>query len=351
MSKVKLAICMKDLEYQERFVNCFMNHYNRQYELHVFTNQHQLREVTNMEYAVIITEEYTTDEMADFVEKGEVILNLTENTAKQQVISGTNLVNTEKYQEIYKIAEVIESLTVEKMSMGSRYINVTENTCIGLYSLTQEMYQAPFAALLAKIHGAYHKTIVLDLQNYSGLGEIEEGMASMGLEDMLSVVHTGNYSRSRILEGIHHEAEWDYIGPTQNSQCLAEGSQELYAKLIKLLIQELGYQKIIINFGSVFLGQLDMMAECEVLYLLCGKDVDGHWRENRFFYELSRHGKENLLQKIKKVEIPKSSGREGSWNALAEKWSWDPLGELLRQTSREGENPWSSYVNPFAVGC
>ena len=76
MNKTKLAICMKDLEYQKRFVNCFMNHYKHQYELHVFTNLEQLSSVDSLEYAVIITGEYTTDELAVFVEKGEIILRL-----------------------------------------------------------------------------------------------------------------------------------------------------------------------------------------------------------------------------------------------------------------------------------
>ena len=60
---------MKDLEYQTRFVNCFINHYNHQYELHVFTALEQMETITPKEYAVIITGEYTTDEMLHFVEK------------------------------------------------------------------------------------------------------------------------------------------------------------------------------------------------------------------------------------------------------------------------------------------
>mgnify|MGYP002734847886 CR=1 FL=1 len=73
MNKTKIAICMKDLEYQMRFVNCIMNHYNHQYELHVFTNPEQLLEAKPKEYTVIITGEYNTDEMAEFVEKGNWI--------------------------------------------------------------------------------------------------------------------------------------------------------------------------------------------------------------------------------------------------------------------------------------
>lgn len=329
MDKPRLAICMKDLMYQARFVNCFMNHYKNLYELHVFTDLDQLKEASPLEHAIIITGEYTIEDMVNFVERGEVILNLTEDFVEKKDALVENFICTEKYQEVYKIAEIIELLAADKIHaqdtiLGKQYEK------IGIYSLTQEAYQIPFAALFGKIYGEQQKVLVLDLQNYSGLREQEE--FSMGLEDLLSVVTTGNYSKSRILECIRHEADWDYVCPVQNNQCLAEGSKELYGALIELLVQELGYQKIIINFGSSFLGQLDMMEQCQRIYLLCGKEPGGCWREEDFSKELARLERGTLLQKLQKIEIPQISSREVTWRALVEKWNWGHMGEYLRGT-------------------
>ena len=329
MKKPKLAICMKDLEYQARFVNCFMNHYKNRYELHVFTHLDQLKEANPMEYAVVITGEYTIEDMMDFVERGEVILNLTEDFVEKEDALVENFVCTEKYQEVYKIAERIERLAADNIHAQDTVFGKPYEK-IGIYSLTKEAYQTPFAALLGKLYGEQQKVLVLDLQNYSGLGEQEA--FSMGLEDLLSAVTTGNYSKSRILECIRHEADWDYVCPVQNNQCLAEGSKELYDALIELLVQEFGYQKMIINFGSAFLGQLDMMEECKRLYLLCGKEPDGCWREEVFSRELSHFERETLLQKLQKIEIPQISSREMTWRALAEKWNWGHMGAYLRST-------------------
>jgi hypothetical protein len=331
MNKTKLAVCMKDLEYQKRFVNCFINHYKHQYELHVFTNLEQLLRVDSAEYAVIITGEYTTDEIADFVERGEILLNLTENLLETRDASKTNLVYTEKYQEVYKIADVVERLVTETgAGQGVKYRDVACE-CIGIYSLTQEMYQIPFAALLGELHGGNQKVLVLDLQTHSGFSAMAEGMTSMGLEDLLSAVISGNYSRGRILECIRHEASWDYIGPVQNSQCLVEGTKTDYDVLLKLLVEEIGYQKIIINFGTAYMGQLEMMEQCQQVYFLSSKDAAGSWRETAFLEELARQEKEVLLQKIRKIEIPLSTYREAEWKPLVEKWNWGYIGELLRQ--------------------
>lgn len=334
MNKTKLAICMKDLEYQTRFVNCFMNHYKNLYELHVFSQLEQLKAATPLEYAVIITGEYTTEEMTNFVERGEIILYLSEWCAEGPDEILDNYIRMEKYQEVYKIAEMIERLTADRMpkqceSAGNGY------EMIGVYSLSQEAFQIPFAALLGKIYGEQEKVLLLDLQNYSGLREDDE--QSMGLEDLLSVVMTGNYSRSRLLECIRHEADWDYVYPVQNNQCLAEGNRETYEDLIKLLVKELGYKKIIINFGAIFLGQLDMMEQCRQVYLLGKQETGASWREEAFSRELAHMERTALLQKIKRIEIPVYSVRETSWRVLMEKWNWGTLAEGLRSSiTKEG---------------
>ena len=327
MNKPKLAICMKDLEYQARFVNCFMNHYKNMYELHVFPHLDQLKEENPLAYAVIITGEYSLEDMMNFVERGETILNLTEDFVEKKDALVENFICTEKYQEVYKIAELVELLVADKIrGQDSSFEKSYE--IVGVFSLTQEAYQTPFAALLGKIYGEQQKVFVLDLQTYSGFRE--EDAFSMGLEDLLSAVTTGNHSKSRILECIRHEADWDYVCPVQNNQCLAEGSKELYDALIALLVQELGYQKIIINFGSAFLGQLDMMEQSQRIYWLCGKEPG--WREEAFSKELARLERGLLLQKLQKIEIPQISNREMSWRALLEKWNWGYMGEYLRGT-------------------
>ena len=331
MNKTKLAICMKDLEYQTRFVSCFMNHYNHQYELHVFTSAKQMEESNSMEYAVIITGEYSTEEMTIFVERGEIILNLKEDFGNEKESLDEKLVQTEKYQEVYKIVELIQRLVADKMPGKGNSHQKSGYEMIGVHSLTQEMYQAPFVALLGKIYGEQQKVLVLDLQCYSGLSDMEEGMASMGLEDLLSVASTGNYSKSRMLECIRHESNWDYICATQNNQCLAESTQELYNTMIDILVREFGYQVIIINFGTMFFGQLDMMESCQCLYWLGGKAGELNWREKMFEYDLKRREKEHLKQVIQRVEIPTNQKREVNWRVLMEQWAWGSLGEGLRQ--------------------
>ena len=325
---------MKDLEYQNRFVSCFMNHYNHQYELHVFTSPSQLEEAGRMEYAVIITGEYNTEELTIFVERTEIILVLEENFDREN-LSEEKIIYTEKYQEVYKIVELIERHGVNILPGKRSGTQSKKFEMIGIYSLTQEIYQAPFAVLLGKIYGELQKVLILDLQSYSGLRDMEGESFSMGLEDLLSVAQSGNYSKNRMLECIHHEGNWDYICPVQNHQCLAEGTKELYERLIDRLVQDLGYEVVIINFGDVFWGQLDMMEICHSYYFLTGKSDRGNWRELLFEEELLKQGKENLIQTMQRIEFAQTVNREIKCRTLAETWTWGEFGELLRQQRKK----------------
>ena len=318
---------MKDLEYQSRFVNCFMNHYKHLYELHVFTQLEQLKESKSLEYAVIITGEYSIDEMTNFVERGEVVLDLLEFPEAKLYGDEANYICMEKYQEVYKIAEKIERLSAEWMQQAD--VNPEKGyEIIGIYSLSQEAMQIPFAALLGNIIGEQEKVLLLDLQHYSGLGEYEEG--AMGLEDLLSVALSGNYSKGRLLECIRHEGNWDYAYPVQNNVCLTEGNQSLYENLIQILTNELGYKKIILNLGAIFEGVYNLMDACTAIYLLSAKTDEQKWREQVFTREVSRLGKETLLKKIKSVVLPDIPREVRNWKHIVEKWSCMAFAETLR---------------------
>ena len=339
MDKVKLAICMKDQEYQARFVNCFMNHYQYMYEVHAFSSLDELNMSASLAFAVIVSEEYSMKEMTCFVEKGMKLLFLTEEArekeCKSEDFSSEMISYTCKYQEVYKIAEIIQRMTAN--GNGRLHLQGVKegNKRTGVFSLSKEKYQIPVVALLAEIYGEQEKVLVLDLQSYSGLVEMENDSMHMGLEDLLSVAMTGNYSKSRVLECIVQRDKWDYIYPVKNVECLAEGKMELYEEILEFMEQDLGYQRILINFGTAFNGQLEMMDHCDFFYLLSGKESSGEWRETSFLDVLERREKKKLRYRLKMIEIPKVPTITVTWENLIEKWRWSDLGESLRSAVRK----------------
>lgn len=312
MGRASLAICMRDQKYQERFVKCLINHYKQWYEIHAFTEMEEIDPTKQHTYNVVIQEEPSDEKLSFFV--GET---------KQKVL-------VDKYQEVYKIMEEIESYI--STELGQSKVTSTEKKAvekIGVFSLDNPVAQLPYAAMLANVYGEKQKVLFVNLLPHCKMtDQVEE---SLGLEDLMATVETGNHSRGRILGGIGHKQRWDYIYPVKNSETLSECGRNIYEEIIDLLVKEQGYEVIIINFGSVFSGMHELMYSCEKFYLLEKAEDWMSWREQGFFEEMERREKIDFFNRIFRIKIPTFSCSDGDWESLAEKWEWGQLGDKARK--------------------
>lgn len=326
MGKAKLAICMEDADYQERFVKCLMNHYKEKYEIHSFSNMLDLKTGENPEFELFILEGCTFEADAKKLAKEEKnILYLREEWKKCE--NDANLIYLEMFQEVYKIMEAAESL------IGGKGIE-TGNTAkrIGVYSLECPALQLPYCGMLASIYGETKSVLLLNLLPNAGMLETEEEVS--GLEDVIASVSTGNTTRGRVLSGIGHMQKWDYIYPVKNTEHLAEIEGKSYEEVLEWLGREQGYEIIIINFGASFSGIFDLMDTCQEFHLLERKGTVETWREDDFKKELKRREKNEFLNRIAKVQLPFVSSTDETWKGLSEKWEWGPLGDHVRKQVR-----------------
>lgn len=338
MQRAKIEVCMKDREYQARFVKCWMNHYQEYYELHIFTELNEMRYVEVETEKIILIEGYSEKEIEDVVKENNMILILGEDCVNTE--EKEHLLYTEKYQEVYKIEQKIRDI-LRRENIGNRISrNLKEKyRLVGIFSLDCEKYQLPFAALTALEHGEKEHTILVNLQAFSEVDSVEEanGISPLGMEDVLTIAETERYNDSRILGAIGHEQNWDYLFPVKNTECLAEANGERYQNVLHILANNLGYKVLILNFGVIFEGFFELMEQCEEFYLLTDKREEISWREQMFHDELRRRGKETFLQQITKVEMPKHfCGMSMNWRSLVQQWRWSMVGDCLREAMREG---------------
>ena len=325
-----------------------MNHYPNQFEIYIFTTMEEIQVLEAQEYEVIIVGDCAKEELEVLEKRGEKLLYLKEFHSISvdvggQIRSEENLLDTEhivfveKYQEVYKIVDVIEKMTGNTVQNLSEKKREQEKQLIGIFSFSQENLQLPFGVTLCSICKEKDSVVLLDLQAFSGLEMINESMRGMeadeilGMEDLMTVATTGEYTKSRLLAGIGRESNFDYVHGVKNPECLAEGNIKIYRNMIEMLYQELGYHYIVINFGSVFSGMLEMMEECNCLYLLTAKGDAIKWRERAFQEVLKKRGNEDFFHRITRFEIPSVYSADESWEQLAEHWLWNGIGNTLRK--------------------
>lgn len=344
MDKTKLAICMEDEEYEARFVKCVMNHYKESYEIHIVDDIEKIAEEQKREFHVIVTGDDSGNTFCD----GEAMVRLVlqENAIEHVPDSEDNVFYTEKYQEVYKIMEVLEQAVVQQSSQKIYQVGRTTTQLIGVFSLEKEGMQIPFTALLAEILGDRNRVLVIDLQPFSGFSvELDTEENALGMEDLMTIATTENYTSNRLAASIGHEQKWDYVYPVRNVQCLAEANVELYRKIIEILQKERGYEQVILNFGAVFPGVGELMEDCQQFYVLTERKEESSWREENFLHEMRCRGKEGFLQKFTWMEIQARFVKERSWRQLAKSWLWSELGDQLRERNwMESGNSNGAYM-------
>ena len=103
-----------------------------------------------------------------------------------------------------------------------------------------------------------------------------------------------------------------------------------YQKLFHTLAKEMGYETIVLNFGTRFVGFFETLDICQQVYLMKSRGGIGQWREKEFFEELDQRNLEQVRQKIQSVEIPLMTTPIISCERLVEQWKWNEFGDRIR---------------------
>ena len=324
MGKIKLAICLDDREYRDRFVKCLMNHYGERYELHVFEDAEELLTASGNGYHGFIVSE-------SVAEKWTRCESDVEQTRRMLVLGEEN-----QYREVYRIVQQMEMILGDVIEIsGIREPSKTK--VLGVFSLTEGHLQLPFAGMLADLCNEEGKAVLVDLQAYSGLDSIT-GEDQPGLEDIMAAREAGNLSKSRIHSAIGHHNSWDYIHPVKNTTYLQEGTPQMLEDIIQELSEGAEYTAIIVNLGEGFGSVQELITLCDTCYLLQPKGCVGSWREESLIRESRRRTCDEFLHRICRIQIPSVTGTEEDWESLANRWKWESPGDQLRHLIREAEH-------------
>ena len=329
MKRVRLGLYIGDREYGERFTGCLMNHYREQLELHIYTEVNNLLEAMQG-FDVVLLSDCEGELPALRGEVPVIYLYDWEEDVEKQREGG--IYPVDKYQEANKIVDEILK------QIGEEIRNVRESGSVqgrlqllAVYALSENEYQLPFAVTLASILSEKERVLLLDLQENSGLSQLMDCTGTAGMEELLVMAESGKYSRSRMVSCIGHLDRTDVVYPVSNTECLCEARNETYQKLFQLFSRELDYSTIVLNMGSRFAGFFELLKSCQEIYLLKSRGGLGQWREKEFFSEISKHGEEDLSQRLREIQIPLVVSPMVSCERLVEQWKWNELGDSIRR--------------------
>lgn len=340
MGKIRLAVCIGDHEYENRFVSCLMKYYQNRLELHVFADWGQRLE-RGGDYDICILADCEEVLARENPAGSETVLYLceTEEMGKEVYVQakeeGVYLV--EKYQEVNKIVEEILSHVSDEVRMVQKTGKIPVKTRImAVYSLSENEFQLPFSVTLGSVLGEQERALLIDLQENSGLTQVMAEESALGLEEVLVMAENGSYSKNRISSCIGHQYGMDFIYPAENTECLCEAQGKTYMQMLAMLSAEREYDVLILNLGSRFPGFMEVLNHCTEIYLIQKDGGLGQWREYEFMEELTRRGRPDIGDRVIRVGLPSINYPVASFERLVEQWKWNELGDLIRRLVPQG---------------
>ena len=130
-------------------------------------------------------------------------------------------------------------------------------------------------------------------------------------------------SAAYVLEGV------DYIPPSEDSLCLGQVSGQDYTRFVRLLAEKGGYGVIVLDFGMMVPGFLELLGMCSKMYVLGGHAGLGGHALAHFKQMMGRQKDQKLEGKLCYLTLPRMAVE--CQGEQMQQWVWGELGDYVRE--------------------
>ena len=176
---------------------------------------------------------------------------------------------------------------------------------IGIYSPVKRCLQTSFALSLGQLLAKEHKTIYLNFEMYSGLGEL---LRREYQTDMMDVMYYFQNAREklalRLPTIIQNAGGLDYIPPMQYSLGIKEVPGEQWLALCRDLAAIGEYEYMILDLDDGIDGLFDLLKNCQKIYTITKDDPFAQAKLGQYERMLQHEELEEISEKTVKCRFP-----------------------------------------------
>lgn len=312
-----MAICDTEEGYAFRMAEYLLEKVKLPYALHLFTAVEELEKFAGREEIEIlliaesawrlIKEEYIRTQVAQMFilqESGEPVQTL--------IPQGSGEAKREDLRCIskYQSPEIVVQEILNLIADGSGWKGCLEATdtaakLIGIYSPIKRCLQTSFALSLGQLLAKEHKTMYLNFEMYSGLGEL---LRREYQTDMLDVMYYFQSAREklalRLPSVIQNAGGLDYIPPMQYSLGIKEVSGEQWLALCRDIAAIGEYEYMILDLDDGIDGLFDLLKSCQKIYTITKEDPFAQAKLRQYERMLQQGELDEISEKTVKCRFP-----------------------------------------------
>lgn len=237
----------------------------------------------------------------------------------------------EKYQAASKIVREVFSYCQKHME-GGREAPSARREVTGVYSPCHSACQTPFALTLSQVLSRREKVLYVNFKECAGFaGWLQESYP----RDLLDVIYLCLAEDGKVSDSIgsaaHRLEDFDYIPPAGDGVCLGEISSEDYKHFLTLLMEKSGYDVIVLDFGMMVPGFMELLGLCSKVYVLTEQLGWERYALGHFQEMIARQGNQPLEERISYLSLPSMVSGNCRGGQTVQQWVWGELGDYARE--------------------
>ncbi|MDE6404767.1 MAG: hypothetical protein K2M20_03825 [Lachnospiraceae bacterium] len=300
-----MAICDTEEGYAFRMAEYLLEKVKLPYTLHLFTAVEELEKFAGREeIEILLIAESAWRLLREAYIREQVTQMFILQEGDEAVQGDMRCIS--KYQSPEMVVQEMLNVIAE----GSGWKDCPEVTdtaakMIGIYSPVKRCLQTSFALSLGQLLAKEHKTMYLNFEMYSGLGEL---LRREYQTDMLDVMYYFQSAREklalRLPTIIQNAGGLDYIPPMQYSLGIKEVPGEQWLALCRDIAAIGEYEYMILDLDDGIDGLFELLKSCQKIYTITREDLFAQAKLRQYERMLQQGELGEISEKTVKCRFP-----------------------------------------------
>ena len=337
MPKIKLALYSSDEIYCERFAAYMAKHRSMEVDLAIFSDLEKLKSSKKIYDCMIISEEAAEH----FKDQKILILSeeLQENVAEEPALENEKMsgkIIVSKYQPMEQLLHTVFVQAGYRKRTGKLTQTGRKIKIAGVCSPARHEMQVFYSILFAENVAKEKQILYMNLMEFVNFRELFGCNGEMDMGDFLLEIKNQRLTPERFSQFIYRLGGTDVILPFANPENIGQMGEAEIAMIIDFIERYTEYNMLVIDFGFGLRELSKCLNLCDVLYVVGRGEYFYQSFEEKFFIWLKKTLQEDLLKKIRKIEIPYTAKDVRNDGNILEQLQWSNFGDYVRQcTQRE----------------
>lgn len=300
-----MAICDTEEGYIFRMAEYILEKVKLPYTLHIFTAAEELENFAGREKIeiLLIAESALRMIQEEYIRKQVTQMFLLQESESMEQ-RGMHCIS--KYQSPKQVVQKM----LDVIADGDGWKEIPEEAkmtaqMIGIYSPIKRCLQTSFALSLGQLLAKEHKTLYLNFEMYSGLGEL---LRQEYEADILDVMYYFQSAREklafRLPTIIQNAGGLDYIPPMQYALGLKEVPGEQWLALCRDIASIGEYEYIVLDLDDGIDGVFELLKNCRKIYTITREDAFAEAKLRQYERMLETGELTEITEKTVKCRFP-----------------------------------------------